>query len=195
TPNTTANPATCPTGEFCYNDGTSDNCYAAAKCATLNATAGFTKSATPAVTTTDPATCTAPEACYNDGTSDACYTAATTTMATTAGSTVATGSTAATGSTTASGNYSGTCVDSNTNCATWVKNGFCTSTVYTTEQKGSYCAKSCNLQPACAGGGGGAVTGCVDSSANCPTWARNGFCTSSFYASQLSTCKKTCNIC
>ena len=30
-------------------------------------------------------------------------------------------------------------------CATWVPNGFCSSTFYTAAQKKQYCAKSCKL--------------------------------------------------
>ncbi|KAK6751638.1 hypothetical protein RB195_003201 [Necator americanus] len=36
-------------------------------------------------------------------------------------------------------------VDSNANCATWYKNGFCTNTFYTLAQRKQYCAKTCNL--------------------------------------------------
>ncbi|VDO84119.1 unnamed protein product [Heligmosomoides polygyrus] len=36
-------------------------------------------------------------------------------------------------------------VDANTNCATWIKNGFCTNTFYTLAQRKQYCARSCNL--------------------------------------------------
>jgi len=37
------------------------------------------------------------------------------------------------------------CVDANTLCPTYVKNGFCNSAAYTQQQKLSNCAKSCNL--------------------------------------------------
>uniref|UniRef100_A0A0N5AV22 ShKT domain-containing protein n=1 Tax=Syphacia muris TaxID=451379 RepID=A0A0N5AV22_9BILA len=37
------------------------------------------------------------------------------------------------------------CVDSEMACSVWKTNGFCGSASYTTEQKRSYCAKSCNL--------------------------------------------------
>jgi hypothetical protein len=40
---------------------------------------------------------------------------------------------------------SATCVNSNANCASWVTNGFCSNTFYTTAQKRQYCARSCNL--------------------------------------------------
>ncbi|CAJ0568929.1 unnamed protein product, partial [Mesorhabditis spiculigera] len=198
-PDVNQDPPKCTTvGEFCYSASNVGKCYPAAACAKLDTAAGLVKTANAPDKTTDPANCTTDgEKCYNDGQSDACYAPPTTTMLTTAASSEATGSTAATGSTTASSEYTGSCVDSNTNCATWTKNGFCNSNVYTTLQKGQYCAKSCNLQPACAGGGGGGgvVTGCSDDSANCPTWTKNGFCTSSFYASQVQMCKKSCNLC
>uniref|UniRef100_A0AC34RB76 ShKT domain-containing protein n=1 Tax=Panagrolaimus sp. JU765 TaxID=591449 RepID=A0AC34RB76_9BILA len=38
-----------------------------------------------------------------------------------------------------------TCVDSSTSCSTWVRNGFCSSSFYTTAQKRQYCARSCSL--------------------------------------------------
>uniref|UniRef100_A0A914DVR6 ShKT domain-containing protein n=1 Tax=Acrobeloides nanus TaxID=290746 RepID=A0A914DVR6_9BILA len=38
-----------------------------------------------------------------------------------------------------------TCTDANASCATWVPNGFCSSTYYTAAQKKQYCAKSCKL--------------------------------------------------
>uniref|UniRef100_A0AC34G5I2 ShKT domain-containing protein n=1 Tax=Panagrolaimus sp. ES5 TaxID=591445 RepID=A0AC34G5I2_9BILA len=44
-----------------------------------------------------------------------------------------------------SGTGGGTCVNANSNCASYVANGFCTSTFYTAAQKRSYCAQSCNL--------------------------------------------------
>ncbi|XGW33044.1 hypothetical protein V3C99_017502 [Haemonchus contortus] len=50
--------------------------------------------------------------------------------------------------TVAPGSGTGTCttaVDSNSNCANWVKNGFCGNTFYTVEQRRASCAKSCNL--------------------------------------------------
>ncbi|CAJ0948233.1 unnamed protein product, partial [Mesorhabditis belari] len=37
------------------------------------------------------------------------------------------------------------CADLNANCATWVSNGFCSSTGYTLQQKKDYCPGSCNL--------------------------------------------------
>ncbi|CAJ0580266.1 unnamed protein product, partial [Mesorhabditis spiculigera] len=51
------------------------------------------------------------------------------------------------------------CTDTNTNCANWSKNGFCTSSFYTPAQKSQYCPSTCNL---C-----GSVTGstCSDSNA------------------------------
>ncbi|VDP09598.1 unnamed protein product [Heligmosomoides polygyrus] len=36
-------------------------------------------------------------------------------------------------------------VNANANCATWIRNGFCTSTFYTTAQKRAQCARSCGL--------------------------------------------------
>ena len=37
------------------------------------------------------------------------------------------------------------CVDSSSSCTNWVANGFCSNSFYTTAQKQSYCARSCNL--------------------------------------------------
>lgn len=39
----------------------------------------------------------------------------------------------------------GGCVDHAKSCPTWVANGFCSSSFFTTAQKKSYCAKSCGL--------------------------------------------------
>ncbi|CAJ0576662.1 unnamed protein product, partial [Mesorhabditis spiculigera] len=36
-----------------------------------------------------------------------------------------------------------TCVDTNSNCATWAANGFCTNSAYTAEQRASYCGGTC----------------------------------------------------
>ncbi|CAI4232460.1 unnamed protein product [Auanema sp. JU1783] len=46
------------------------------------------------------------------------------------------------------GTTSGSCSPSmieNPNCASWKRNGFCTSTYYTDEHKKKYCGKTCNL--------------------------------------------------
>uniref|UniRef100_A0A914E4T7 ShKT domain-containing protein n=1 Tax=Acrobeloides nanus TaxID=290746 RepID=A0A914E4T7_9BILA len=59
-----------------------------------------------------------------------------------------------------------TCTNANANCATWVPNGFCSSSFYTCAQKQSYCALSCNIggcspQTTCS------TTGtCVNNNAN-----------------------------
>ncbi|CAI5443530.1 unnamed protein product [Caenorhabditis angaria] len=37
------------------------------------------------------------------------------------------------------------CVDNSQNCVIWVKNGFCTNTMYSCAQRKQYCAKSCNM--------------------------------------------------
>uniref|UniRef100_A0A7E4W671 ShKT domain-containing protein n=1 Tax=Panagrellus redivivus TaxID=6233 RepID=A0A7E4W671_PANRE len=42
-------------------------------------------------------------------------------------------------------NFCDTCVDSHSNCAEYVRNGFCNSTFYTPLQKRQFCGKSCNL--------------------------------------------------
>uniref|UniRef100_A0A7E5A0Z4 ShKT domain-containing protein n=1 Tax=Panagrellus redivivus TaxID=6233 RepID=A0A7E5A0Z4_PANRE len=44
-----------------------------------------------------------------------------------------------------SGGSGSSCTNANANCATWVSNGFCSSTFYTQAQKQQYCAQSCNL--------------------------------------------------
>lgn len=38
-----------------------------------------------------------------------------------------------------------TCTDASPNCATWVRNGFCTNAFYTPAQRRESCARSCNL--------------------------------------------------
>ncbi|KHJ92758.1 shTK domain protein [Oesophagostomum dentatum] len=55
---------------------------------------------------------------------------------------------AATAATTKAASSTVTCasaVDTNSNCASWSKNGFCTNTFYTLAQRKQYCAKTCNL--------------------------------------------------
>ncbi|CAJ0576716.1 unnamed protein product, partial [Mesorhabditis spiculigera] len=160
----------------------------------------------PAAGTGTAPACLPGEVCYNDGTDDACYVddATTTTplVTTTAGgattttvdsATTTTVADSATTTTVSSESYSGSCVDTNSNCATWVSNGFCTNTAYTIEQRGQYCAKSCNLKPACSG----SSTTCTDSSSNCANWVANGFCNSAFYttAQKSQYCGSSCNLC
>ncbi|CAJ0568926.1 unnamed protein product, partial [Mesorhabditis spiculigera] len=80
TPDTNSSPPRCPSGEFCYNDGTNDNCYVAMQCPRLPYDWWVVRTANSPVTTTDPAFCTdSEETCYNDGTVDSCYTYYTTT--------------------------------------------------------------------------------------------------------------------
>ena len=55
-------------------------------------------------------------------------------------------------------------------CATWVSNGFCSSSFYSVAQKCQYCAFSCNLCSTCAStsssslAGSSAIVACTDSS-------------------------------
>uniref|UniRef100_A0A914E9N9 ShKT domain-containing protein n=1 Tax=Acrobeloides nanus TaxID=290746 RepID=A0A914E9N9_9BILA len=93
---------------------------------------------------------------------------ATTTTTTAGGSTTTTTAGGASTTTTAGGattttsggatttTASGICADSSTNgctdnakCFTWVRNGFCSNSFYTTAQKRQYCPNSCCL---CASG-------------------------------------------
>ncbi|RCN35906.1 shTK domain protein [Ancylostoma caninum] len=48
-----------------------------------------------------------------------------------------------------------------------------------------------------AGSSSGSCTGAVDGNVNCAAWARNGFCTNTFYplATRKTNCAKTCNLC
>ena len=43
------------------------------------------------------------------------------------------------------GSGGGSCSDSDSNCANWVNNGFCSNSFYTSDQKRQYCGRSCNL--------------------------------------------------
>uniref|UniRef100_A0A914PMM5 ShKT domain-containing protein n=1 Tax=Panagrolaimus davidi TaxID=227884 RepID=A0A914PMM5_9BILA len=44
-----------------------------------------------------------------------------------------------------SGSGGSTCTDTSASCASWVANGFCSNTFYTTAQRQQYCGRSCNL--------------------------------------------------
>jgi len=46
---------------------------------------------------------------------------------------------------TASSSPAVSCTDADSNCASWVRNGFCSNSFYTAAQKRQYCARSCNL--------------------------------------------------
>ena len=55
-------------------------------------------------------------------------------------------SSSTTGATSSNSTSSSTsCGDNTSACAQWVRNGFCTSTFYTTAQKQSFCGNSCGL--------------------------------------------------
>ncbi|CAJ0576726.1 unnamed protein product, partial [Mesorhabditis spiculigera] len=86
------------------------------------------------------------------------------------------------------------CTDTNSNCANWVTNGFCTSTGYTLAQKQSYCPASCGL---CGGATVGPAPTCYNNSTNCAGWATKGFCSSTFYttAYKQQYCSLTCGYC
>ncbi|EGT50360.1 hypothetical protein CAEBREN_12702 [Caenorhabditis brenneri] len=95
------------------------------------------------------------------------------------------------------------CTDLNANCPNWVANGFCTSTFYTDAKKTEYCPASCGLCSGVSSTGASASSvasssaTCIDTSANCATWASNGFCTSTFYtdAQKAQYCAQTCSLC
>ncbi|CAJ0575895.1 unnamed protein product, partial [Mesorhabditis spiculigera] len=79
------------------------------------------------------------------------------------------------------------CVDASTNCATWVKNGFCRNAFYKTADKKTSCCKSCGFD-----------TVCRDADPNCPTYDRTqNYCagTSVTEIQKINTCKKTCGVC
>ena len=44
-----------------------------------------------------------------------------------------------------SSSLTSTCADTNSNCANWVRNGFCNSSFYSPAQRRQYCGRSCNL--------------------------------------------------
>ncbi|GMT22987.1 hypothetical protein PFISCL1PPCAC_14284, partial [Pristionchus fissidentatus] len=72
----------------------------------------------------------------------------------------------------------------NARCKTWVSNGFCGSSFYTTSQKQSYCGFSCGL---CGNGG----SSCSDQNANCAKWAGAGKCSVASISATIccSSCK------
>uniref|UniRef100_A0AC34QU00 ShKT domain-containing protein n=1 Tax=Panagrolaimus sp. JU765 TaxID=591449 RepID=A0AC34QU00_9BILA len=85
----------------------------------------------------------------------------------------------------------GNCADVATNCA--ANANLCNNSVYyslMTQQ----CPRTCNR---CGQSSSSSSTTCTDSSANCATWAKNGFCSSTFYTSTYKRqyCAKTCSLC
>uniref|UniRef100_A0A914D6B8 ShKT domain-containing protein n=1 Tax=Acrobeloides nanus TaxID=290746 RepID=A0A914D6B8_9BILA len=88
------------------------------------------------------------------------------------------------------------CTDSDSRCALWVSNGFCASSLYTCDQKRTYCAASCNIGSCSPMTTCSASSSCTDSDANCPTWVANGFCTKTWYTCNQKNqyCAKSCNI-
>ncbi|CAJ0574891.1 unnamed protein product, partial [Mesorhabditis spiculigera] len=79
------------------------------------------------------------------------------------------------------------CTDKNSNCATWISNGFCKNPAYT-DVVAQYCPKGCKLCTAPAP--------CVDLNSNCKTWVANNFCTNPAYANVKNDyCPKSCGGC
>ncbi|CAJ0564443.1 unnamed protein product, partial [Mesorhabditis spiculigera] len=132
------------------------------------------------------------------------------TMASTTASKAATKTTATTATTATT---KASCGTDDVNCATWVANGFCTSSGYTAAQRRQYCPNYCGQ---CGPTTTMATTKTTtvattktttkaatkktcpaDASANCASWAASGFCTNSAYtqAQIASYCSSTCNIC
>ncbi|CAJ0962761.1 unnamed protein product, partial [Mesorhabditis belari] len=90
------------------------------------------------------------------------------------------------------------CNDNSAQCDDWVKGGFCENPSYTVDQKKQYCALSCSLCSAGAATTPATTPGtCKDSSASCPTWVSNGFCTDPKYTPEQKKqyCAKSCNLC
>ncbi|CAI5441556.1 unnamed protein product [Caenorhabditis angaria] len=87
------------------------------------------------------------------------------------------------------------CSDSGSNCANWVKNGFCKSAYYTYAQKYSYCASSCGYCSSTTTSS--SSSSCSNSASACSSWAANGFCTSTFYttAQKAAYCASSCGLC
>ncbi|CAJ0568922.1 unnamed protein product, partial [Mesorhabditis spiculigera] len=72
TPDVTTSPPSCPTGQFCYSDGTSNACYYPIHCPRLPANPN--PRITVANTTSDPPSCGSYHfECYYNGISDDCY--------------------------------------------------------------------------------------------------------------------------
>ncbi|CAI5440588.1 unnamed protein product [Caenorhabditis angaria] len=92
---------------------------------------------------------------------------------------------------------SNACSDSASNCANWVRNGFCKSSYYTYTQKKAQCALSCGYCGSTSTASGSATSSCSDKIATCGYWAANGFCTNGFYNTtiQAQWCANTCGLC
>uniref|UniRef100_A0AC34RM18 ShKT domain-containing protein n=1 Tax=Panagrolaimus sp. JU765 TaxID=591449 RepID=A0AC34RM18_9BILA len=84
-----------------------------------------------------------------------------------------------------------TCNDLATNCA--ANAALCSNSNYYTLMT-QQCPRTCNR---CGGNSGNPGTPCSDSNPSCPTWVRNGFCSSNFYtaAQKRQYCARSCNLC
>ncbi|UMM32904.1 hypothetical protein L5515_006562 [Caenorhabditis briggsae] len=98
----------------------------------------------------------------------------------------------------------GGCVDAVTNCSNDLS--ICT-TVGMQDFVNTYCQRTCNRCPSTTAASGtvtstGSSTGTctsyiADTASQCSAWARNGFCTNTFYisAQRRARCATTCRIC
>ncbi|CAJ0576668.1 unnamed protein product, partial [Mesorhabditis spiculigera] len=164
---------------------------ATAECPLLSASADPSRTRTSNTPSGTPKTCVTGEFCYSDGMNDDCYTAVKCAALDTSAGLVK--SQTAPIKTTDPAN----CTTADEKCFNDGTTDACyappTTTMLTTaassEATGSTAATGSTTASS-------EYTGsCVDSNTNCPTWTKNGFCTSSFYASQVQTCRKSCNLC
>ncbi|CCD70834.1 ShKT domain-containing protein [Caenorhabditis elegans] len=94
----------------------------------------------------------------------------------------------------------GGCVDAVTNCGTDLS--ICQN-IGMQSFVNTYCQRTCGRCPSTTASGSVTVTSgtctsyIADSSSNCASWSRNGFCTNTFYtvAQRRSRCATTCRIC
>ncbi|CCD70836.1 ShKT domain-containing protein [Caenorhabditis elegans] len=93
----------------------------------------------------------------------------------------------------------GGCVDAVTNCGNDLS--ICQN-IGMQSFVNTYCQKSCGRCPSTTtsgynNGGGSCTSYVADSSSNCASWAKNGFCTNNFYTvdQRRARCGSTCRIC
>ncbi|GMR57046.1 hypothetical protein PMAYCL1PPCAC_27241, partial [Pristionchus mayeri] len=82
-------------------------------------------------------------------------------------------------------------------CVSWVKNGYCTNTASSMDQRKLYCGVACgfcNKDGTQTAAGGSTTVICLDNNANCASWAATGFCTNPTYSDAMKKqyCCKTC---
>ena len=83
----------------------------------------------------------------------------------------------------------GSCIDDNSNCASWAAQGECTKSAGFMMTS---CKKSCN---ACDPTPPPTPSTCLDLDNSCGTYAQQGWCTRNTNSFMKTNCKKSCNNC